>query len=606
MKKKIIAFLAAASMLVTGQAMAAEDTVEISFRVGDSVLTVNGEPLEVTAPYVVGDGTTLVPVRVITEAFGAEVTWDGGTQSVGLKYPDVDITIQIGSKSATVNSHTEELAAAPELYNDTTMVPLRFISETFGAQVDYEETTQLITVTKSADENNNSNMVEGMTDAQYIGDSYFGWSIQNPKTLIMEERSFDGEYTVFTDGNDKCRLSIGINVSDEDFDIDEEYNTLKDIMSSGTVSAADRDTLSNGTVKIHFAGRDRSRTYDAVEYVKGNMAYYALVSADNDYEGLSDLTALNATFTLNTSDDFYDLSNVNNGYREFYDEDYKVSMSIPADWSQVESDVTNEFRFVNVKDRVSALHLGIYSKSATVTAEKLANADSESHVYTGNPDIVKVSEVKESGGRYSYTAEYFGVGADNYALTDVFFENGDYVYNISADAKTLEETSRLINSLKVETLDKSVIGTLLRSSDLGSGTSTKTISGGKVTVSDMWVNLTSDTLIDRRTGGLVMISYTNGSNGRTQQMTDSLVRSIRDDGNTIVKPVSSKRVNNTSYYSFTCEQKNKESGEIVYTTVYTAAIGNKEYMFSHTRKDIYYNSGVDDEVEEMVYSFTVE
>ena len=132
MKKKVTALCAVLAVIggMIPSAFAADvpEKTEISFKVGDSTLTVNGQPMEVTAPYVVGEGTTLVPIRVITEAFGAEVNWNGEEQSVNLKYPDVDITIKIGSKSAQVNTHAEELLAAPELYNDTTMVPLRFIS----------------------------------------------------------------------------------------------------------------------------------------------------------------------------------------------------------------------------------------------------------------------------------------------------------------------------------------------------------------------------------------------------------------------------------------------------------------------------------------------
>lgn len=42
--------------------------------------------------------------------------WDGDTKTVSLSYPDVTISLTIGSASATVNSHTEQLSAAPELY----------------------------------------------------------------------------------------------------------------------------------------------------------------------------------------------------------------------------------------------------------------------------------------------------------------------------------------------------------------------------------------------------------------------------------------------------------------------------------------------------------
>ncbi len=600
--KKIIAALSAAAMLCAAAgANAAEETVEISFSVGDSILTINGSPLEVTAPYIVGDGTTLVPVRVITEAFGAEVGWDGDTQSVNLKYPDVDITIQIGSKSAVVNSHTEELPEAPELSGGTTMVPLRFISETFGAEVDYDAGTERITVTKTAAEES-AGTVEGVTDSQYIGDSYFGWRIQNPKTFIMQDRSFDGTHTVFADSDGKCTLTIGIDISDEDIDVDTEYNNLRDIMASGTISAAERTPLDDGTVKIHFRGKDKSSTIDALEYVKGSTACYALLTADNGYDGLDEMLSLNGTFEINAPDNYYDLSNVENGYREFKDDDYKITVNIPADWSQLINGVTNEFSFAGTNDDISEINIGIYSKSDTVTAEKLAQHDHDLYEYIGSPDLSKVSEVSNDGGKYSYTVTYQGVGSTNYSVFDAFFENGNYVYNVSAHAKTVDEAKRLVSSVKTEPLDPSDVGTLLRGSDLSSGSTVKTIAGGKMTVPDPWTSLGSGTLMDRRTGGALAISYTPGNGNRLQQETDEFARSLRDDGCKIVKNVSSKRVNDNFYYSFTAERRD-DDGNISFTTIYTAALGNKIYMFAYIRSDIYYGGKLDGEAEEMVYSF---
>lgn len=124
------------------------ETVTISFNIGDAVLNINGEKVEVTAPYIAGEGTTLVPLRVISEAFGAEVTWDGETKSVKIVDGTTEIALQIESNTAVVNGEEKTLDAAPELTNDTTMVPLRFISETLGAEVGYVHDTQSITVSR--------------------------------------------------------------------------------------------------------------------------------------------------------------------------------------------------------------------------------------------------------------------------------------------------------------------------------------------------------------------------------------------------------------------------------------------------------------------------
>ena len=124
------------------------ETVTISFNIGDTVLNINGEKIEVTAPYIAGEGTTLVPLRVISEAFGAEVKWDGETKSVKIVDGETEISLQIASNTAVVNGEEKTLDAAPELTNDTTMVPLRFISETLGAEVGYVHDTQSITVSR--------------------------------------------------------------------------------------------------------------------------------------------------------------------------------------------------------------------------------------------------------------------------------------------------------------------------------------------------------------------------------------------------------------------------------------------------------------------------
>ena len=154
MKKIISAICALAVAAAMIPAAMAGGTVEIRFRVGDSVLSINGNNIEVETPYVVGEGTTLVPIRVISEAFGANVGWDGTTQKVTVENDGTTIVLQIGNKTAVVNGVNKELAEAPQLTaNGYTMIPLRFISETLGATVGYDSAAQYITVSKATADN---------------------------------------------------------------------------------------------------------------------------------------------------------------------------------------------------------------------------------------------------------------------------------------------------------------------------------------------------------------------------------------------------------------------------------------------------------------------
>lgn len=153
--KKLLVFYDFATMSIPAQTnplkvvVLEEQTekVSVSFKVGDSILNINGVETEVETPYVVGVGVTLVPIRVISEAFGAEVIWDGETKTVTVIDDETTVVIQIENKTAMVNGEEKTLEEAPELTGGGfTMIPLRFISENLGATVTYDNETAAITV----------------------------------------------------------------------------------------------------------------------------------------------------------------------------------------------------------------------------------------------------------------------------------------------------------------------------------------------------------------------------------------------------------------------------------------------------------------------------
>lgn len=81
------------------------------------------------------NGRLLVPMRVIFEALGASLTWDGATQTVKCQKGSIRIVLTVGSRTAFVNGVAVTLDAAPANINGRVLVPLRFISEALGAAV---------------------------------------------------------------------------------------------------------------------------------------------------------------------------------------------------------------------------------------------------------------------------------------------------------------------------------------------------------------------------------------------------------------------------------------------------------------------------------------
>ena len=100
-------------------------------------VVLDGEVLEFDVPPQIIDGRTMVPMRVIFEALGAEIEWDGATQTVTATRGYVIVRATIGDFHINVNGVRTRMDIAPVLVNNRTLVPVRFISEAFGAEVDW-------------------------------------------------------------------------------------------------------------------------------------------------------------------------------------------------------------------------------------------------------------------------------------------------------------------------------------------------------------------------------------------------------------------------------------------------------------------------------------
>lgn len=115
----------------------------------------NGQPLATSIPPVVENGRTLVPMRDIFEALGATVVWNPSDRSIAAQKDSTRIWLQIGNNTARVDDRNVWLEQPPAVTNGSTLVPLRFVSEALGAQVGWNGSQRVVNINMAGLDNNN-------------------------------------------------------------------------------------------------------------------------------------------------------------------------------------------------------------------------------------------------------------------------------------------------------------------------------------------------------------------------------------------------------------------------------------------------------------------
>ncbi len=135
--RKLTAALIAAVLCIIAVPVLAEEPVRV---------TVDGRELAFDQPPVIENDRVLVPVRAIFEALGARVTWQEQNRQVTAAKDADTVILWIGKQVLYRNGNAVWLDAAPKIVNDRTLVPVRAVSESFGAQVSWEERARLVSV----------------------------------------------------------------------------------------------------------------------------------------------------------------------------------------------------------------------------------------------------------------------------------------------------------------------------------------------------------------------------------------------------------------------------------------------------------------------------
>ena len=145
----------------------------VILKIGKSQAIAKGEKKAIDSenadvvPVITEEGRTIVPLRFISENFGADVAWNGDTREITITLGDTVIKMTIDSTTYTVNGEEKTLDAPAQIYNDRTMVPVRAVLEGLSKQLYWEGENQLVIIgddVENADDAQVSAWIEAAKD----------------------------------------------------------------------------------------------------------------------------------------------------------------------------------------------------------------------------------------------------------------------------------------------------------------------------------------------------------------------------------------------------------------------------------------------------------
>lgn len=165
-------------------------------------LKVNGTLLNPPMPPIVFNDYSVVPARaVFQDGLGAQVDWNGDNQTVTVTLNSTKLVMTINQKQAVLNGETVSMPIAPKIINDYTMIPARFVGEKLGMTVDFDSSTDTISITKQSlrlakvtgvqytKKSSTEGLITIQTDTE--NPAYTEFILQNPTRLVIDVTSAD-------------------------------------------------------------------------------------------------------------------------------------------------------------------------------------------------------------------------------------------------------------------------------------------------------------------------------------------------------------------------------------------------------------------------------
>ncbi len=239
--KKIFCLVLLMILIVPTYALNSVKIDKKDVKVLDANVLVNGSPIQSDFTPYVTKGRTFVPVRELTEGLGAEVNWDGENMTVEIKFGEKTILLKINSDVTYVDGKKkiveEDQVPKLALYSSPrvetkTMIPLRFVSETLGYNVSWDEKTSTVLI--ATGENISSEVVKTAT---IISDDDLKEEDKKSKNSSVEfQSSNEKKETKNAQKNNKNKIYEKAGLTEDEYKVDPKTRKV----SKGFVQKGER------------------------------------------------------------------------------------------------------------------------------------------------------------------------------------------------------------------------------------------------------------------------------------------------------------------------------------------------------------------------------
>ncbi|MDE4541387.1 MULTISPECIES: copper amine oxidase N-terminal domain-containing protein [unclassified Thermoanaerobacterium] len=114
---------------------------EVNYTFYHGKVRAKGREIKFDVPPVIKSGTMLIPVRAVVESLGANVNWDAATNTVTITKGGTTIVFDLNGSKVYVNGSEVTLSMPAMEISNRTFVPIRFIAETLGVNINYDDKT---------------------------------------------------------------------------------------------------------------------------------------------------------------------------------------------------------------------------------------------------------------------------------------------------------------------------------------------------------------------------------------------------------------------------------------------------------------------------------
>lgn len=192
MRQRIALFLLAIAMvgggLVPTQTLAANGKGSGSASIQ---IIINGSQVKMDVPPLIDQGNLLIPIRALS-SLGLTYTWDASSSTASIRNKEGDTAeIKVNSRTAYVNGKAREMGIPAQSSHGRILVPIRFVTEALGYQVEYSSAQKTVNITSRNVSEEEYDLPEAKVQKQENG-TLQKWALDG-FTLSFEKRETEGD-----------------------------------------------------------------------------------------------------------------------------------------------------------------------------------------------------------------------------------------------------------------------------------------------------------------------------------------------------------------------------------------------------------------------------